>query len=203
MLSQLQDSGRTPRYNSRDSPWFMLQNIQDYVNMAPNGLNILNDTVKRRFPLSDKWVPFDSPEAYAISTSISDIIQEILQRHASGIFFREYNAGPNLDGQMSDEGFNIEIHVDWKTGLIFGGNQSNCGTWMDKMGESAKAGNKGLPGTPRDGAPIEITGLLKSAVRWLAELSSTGKFPYSGVNATSRSFASRIRLRKYIDPPLL
>lgn len=111
----------------------MLQNIQDFVKMAPNGLDLLKDTVKRRFPLSDEWVPFDDAKAYATSSSISEVIQEVLQRHASGIKFREYNAGPNLDGQMKDEGFNVEIEVDWKTGFIYGGNQSNCGTWMDKM----------------------------------------------------------------------
>jgi glycogen debranching enzyme len=37
---------------------------------------------------------------------------------------------------MKDQGFQIDIHVDWKTGLIHGGNEYNCGTWMDKMGES-------------------------------------------------------------------
>ena len=67
-------------------------------------------------------------------------MQEILQRHADGIHFREENAGPNLDMQMKNEGFNIDTHVDWETGLTFVGNQHNCGTWMDKMGESEKAG---------------------------------------------------------------
>ena len=175
------------RYNSRDSPWWMLQNIQDYVNIAPDGLSILSESVKRRFPKDDTWVPWDDTRAYAYSSTIAEIIQEILQRHANGISFREYNAGPSLDMQMKDEGFNIDIKVDWKTGIIFGGNRFNCGTWMDKMGESERAGNKGLPGTPRDGAPVEITGLLKSTLQWLAELSAAGKFPFKGVEAQGMS----------------
>ncbi|KAI0923791.1 hypothetical protein AcV5_009241 [Taiwanofungus camphoratus] len=183
LVPNLLDSVRNPRYNSRDSPWWMLQNIQDYVHSAPDGLALLAEPVKRRFPKGDTWVAWDDPRAYAYSSTVAEIIQEILQHHADGISFREHNAGPNLDMQMKDEGFNINIKVDWETGLIFGGNQHNCGTWMDKMGESIKAGTKGVPGTPRDGAPIEITGLLKSTLRWLAELSNAGKFPFKGVEA--------------------
>jgi glycogen debranching enzyme len=162
----------------------MLQSIQDYTVSSPDGLSLLTVSVKRRFPKDDTWVQWDDPCAYASSSSIAEIIQEILQRHADGISFREYDAGPDLDMQMKDEGFNIDIKVDWKTGFVFGGNANNCGTWMDKMGESQKAGTKGVPGTPRDGAPVEITGLLKSTLRWLDELWSAGKFPFKGVNAT-------------------
>jgi glycogen debranching enzyme len=89
--------------------------------------------------------------------------------------------------QMSDKGFNIDIRVDWNSGLILGGNEANCGTWMDKMGESVKAGTKGKPGTPRDGAPIEITGLLMSTLRWVEGLSHDGKFPFEGVQADSEA----------------
>jgi glycogen debranching enzyme len=186
LIPNLLDSVRTPRYNSRDSPWWMLQNIQDYTTMAPDGLSILKEPVKRRFPKDDTFIPWDDARAYSYSSSVAEIIQEILQRHADGISFREHNAGPNLDMQMSDGGFNIDIHVDWKTGIVYGGSAQNCGTWMDKMGESEKAGTKGVPGTPRDGAPVEIIGLLKSTLRWLDQLSARKQFPFQGVEATSK-----------------
>ncbi|KAI0033651.1 glycoside hydrolase family 13 protein [Vararia minispora EC-137] len=183
LIPNLLDSVRNPRYNSRDSPWWMVQNIQDYVNKAPDGLSLLVEPVKRRFPKDDAWVAWDDSRAYQETSTVAEIIQEILQRHADGIHFREYNAGPGLDMQMRDEGFNIDIEVDWSTGFVRGGNAFNCGTWMDKMGESERAGTKGLPGTPRDGSPVEITGLLKSTLRWLDQLSTKGGFPFKGVNA--------------------
>jgi glycogen debranching enzyme len=85
--------------------------------------------------------------------------------------------------QMHDEGFNIDIHVNWKTGLTLGGSVWNCSTWMDKMGESEKVGTKVVPRTLQDGAPVEITRLLKSTLRWLDDLSSSGNFPFKGVEA--------------------
>ena len=182
LIPNLLSSGSSPRYNSRDSPWFMLQNIQDYTKIVPKGIELLKAEVPRRFlPYDDTWFHEDDPRAYSKKSTIEDIIQEILQRHASGLSFREYNAGPNLDRQMKSEGFQIDIKVDWETGLIFGGSQSNCGTWMDKMGESDKAGSKGVPGTPRDGAAVEITGLSYSAISWIAELNNKGLYKYSGV----------------------
>ncbi|KAK5119161.1 hypothetical protein LTR85_007775 [Meristemomyces frigidus] len=185
MIPNLLGAGKLPRYNSRDSVWFYLQNIQDYVNLVPHGEKILQEQVKRRFtPYNDEWFAWDDPRAYSKFSSVEDVIQEALQRHASGMHFREYNAGPNLDSQMKPDGFNIDIEVDWKTGIIYGGNEHNCGTWMDKMGESAKAGNKGEPGTSRDGAPVEITGLLYSALKWVSDLRAAGHFKYDGVTTS-------------------
>jgi len=186
LIPNLIDSIKTPRYNSRDSPFWFLQNVQDYCQLAPEGTAFLKESVKRRFPKDDTWIPHDDPKAYSYSSTVAEVLQEILQRHASGIHFREYNAGPSLDMQMKSEGFQIDIDVDWTTGLVKGGSADNCGTWMDKMGESEKAGTKGMPGTPRDGAPVEITGLLKSALRWLEELSTAGKFPFKGVEMQSK-----------------
>lgn len=191
MIPNLLSDGKLPRYNSRDSIWFFLQTVQDYTKMVPDGQDLLKSKTKRRFlPYDDTYFDFDDPRAYSQESTIEEIVQEALQRHATGLSFREANAGPNLDMQMKDEGFNIEVHVDWDTGIIFGGNESNCGTWMDKMGESTKAGSKGVPGTPRDGAPVEITGLLASTLRWVSELHQQGLYRYEGVKTKSGEFVS-------------
>ncbi|KAB5580123.1 glycogen debranching enzyme [Coniochaeta sp. 2T2.1] len=191
MIPNLLSSGNNPRYNSRDSVWFFLQCIQDYTRLVPNGLSLLDEKVKRRFlPYDDTWFPVDDPRAYSKESTIREVIQEALQRHAEGMSFREANAGPTIDMQMKDEGFNIDIKVDWANGMIFGGSQHNCGTWMDKMGESERAGSKGVPGTPRDGAAVEIIGLLYSTLKWLAQLSSDKTFPYSGVKKADGSEVS-------------
>ena len=200
MVPNLLGDGRTPRYNARDAIWFFLQNIQDHTNMAPDGIAILQEKIARRFlPYDDTYFDVDDPRAYSQDSTLEDVIQEALQRHATGISYREWNAGPNLDMQMRPEGFNVDVKVDWDTGIVFGGNQFNCGTWMDKMGESDKAGSKGIPGTPRDGAAVELTGLLYSTLTWLSELHKQHNYRYSGVekaDGSSISFekwASRIK----------
>ena len=200
MIPNLLSSGKLPRYNARDSIWFFLQSIQDYTEMSPDGLEIMKEKVSRRFlPYDDTYFEFDDTRAYSKSSTIEDIVQEALQRHASGLSFREANAGPNLDMQMKPEGFQIDIEVDWATGIVFGGNQHNCGTWMDKMGESERAGSKGVPGTPRDGAAVEITGLLYSTLKWVAKLHKEGNYHFDGVSKSSgekikfSDWASKIR----------
>jgi len=188
MIPNLLGSGKLPRYNSRDSIWFFLQCIQDYTKIAPNGMSFLQESAKRRFtPYDDTWFEPDDSRAYSKSSTMEEVIQEALQQHATGQKFREYNAGPNLDSQMKDNGFNLQYGVDWKTGIVFGGNQDNCGTWMDKMGESEKAGSKGVPGTPRDGAAVEITGMLYSTVAWVGKLHAQGLYKYDGVTMGNTS----------------
>ena len=46
------------------------------------------------------------------------------------------------------------------------------------IGSSDKTGNKGLPATPRDGAPIELVAMLYSTLRFLEELNEKGNFKY-------------------------
>lgn len=181
LIPNLLDAGRNPRYNARDAVWFFAQAVQEYYLHAPEGEKILDEKVLRRFPLDDTWIPWEDDRAFSYETSIRDILYEILCRHAKGISYREANAGPNLDSQMKDNGFNVKVYVDWDTGLVHGGSRDNCGTWMDKMGESERAGNKGVPGTPRDGADVELQGLLKSTLRFVNELNGKGLFPYTEV----------------------
>jgi glycogen debranching enzyme len=199
LIPNLLDAGRNPRYNARDAAWFFCQAVQEYVEFVPNGIAILDEKVKRRFPLDDTYITYEDPKAFSYETSIRDIIYEILSRHAKGIKYREANAGPNLDSQMKDEGFNVEVNIDWETGIVHGGSQFNCGTWMDKMGESVRAGSKGVPGTPRDGGAIELQGLLKSTLRWVNKLHKEGKFPYKEVTKNDGSMITLVEWEELLQ----
>jgi glycogen debranching enzyme len=190
LIPNLMDGGRNPRYNCRDAAWWFLQAVKDYCTMAPEGTGILGAPVHRRFPSDDPshyrhdhslGAPVycgpgaegsDSAGAGAgsVRTTLGAIVHEMLTRHASGIHFREWNAGSRIDEHMTDGGFNIDVWTDEGSGFIHGGNAWNCGTWMDKMGSSGKAGNKGQPATPRDGADIEIVALSYSVLAWLGGL---------------------------------
>lgn len=50
------------------------------------------------------------------------------------------------------------------------------------MGSSDRAGNKGVPATPRDGAAVELQGLAFAVLEYLDLLHSKGLFPHSGVS---------------------
>ncbi|KAJ2808305.1 bifunctional 4-alpha-glucanotransferase/amylo-alpha-1,6-glucosidase [Coemansia guatemalensis] len=211
LIPNLLDAGRFPRYNARDATWYWLYAVQRYCMRSPEGTAFLDTKVARRFPDGETFVPWDSEKAFSRTSTIAELVQEIMERHARGISFREWNAGPQLDEHMRDEGFNINISVDFAgTGFVSGGNQWNCGTWMDKMGSSEKAGIRGVPGSPRDGAAIEIVSLQKAALRWLTDLYSEGKFAHEGVTTANGSHVSysdwnrkvQINFGKYFWIPL-
>eukprot|EP01054_Gregarina_sp_Poly1_P007494 Gregarina_sp_Poly_1__7493@NODE_417_length_8703_cov_212_060908_g339_i0_p1_GENE_NODE_417_length_8703_cov_212_060908_g339_i0NODE_417_length_8703_cov_212_060908_g339_i0_p1_ORF_typecomplete_len1037_score117_96GDE_C/PF06202_14/3_6e84hGDE_central/PF14702_6/8_4e45AMPK1_CBM/PF16561_5/8_9e16AMPK1_CBM/PF16561_5/1_5e04Glyco_hydro_100/PF12899_7/1e04Glyco_hydro_100/PF12899_7/0_00056_NODE_417_length_8703_cov_212_060908_g339_i021485258 len=173
MIPNLMDSGNNPRYNARDAVWFWLYAVQQYVRCAPNGSDLLQAPITPKF---DHGLKYNPPNI----SNIADMIHHVLSCHYTGIEFREWNAGLKIDSQMKDEGFNVGVRFDAETGMCMGGNRFNCGTWMDKMGSSEKAGNKGIPASPRDGAPVELTCALYSTLSWISnDLIPKALFPYS------------------------
>lgn len=54
------------------------------------------------------------------------------------------------------------------------------------MGSSDAAGTRGKPATPRDGSAVELVGLCKAAVRFLAKMHREGHYPHSGVSRTNK-----------------
>ncbi|KAI8815426.1 glucanotransferase domain of glycogen debranching enzyme-domain-containing protein [Cladochytrium replicatum] len=219
LIPNLLDRGHFPRYNARDATWWWMWGVQEYCRGAPEGMSFLKTEVFRRFPPlpefrgegggsegsddGDSYTDVNDPRTYKYKSTIAELCQEILQRHATGIKFREWNAGPQLDHAMSDAGFNIEVGTRWSdgTGFVFGGNRYNCGTWMDKMGDSEKAGNRGEPATPRDGVAIEILGLVKAALRWISQGVSANStvWPWAGVKVKDESGERLVTYKEWND----
>ena len=170
----LGDEGVAPRYNARDAVWFWLHSIKLYCEKT-GSLDILSESVDMDTRNGNK----------AEKKMISQLMFEALNYHAMGCRFRERNAGSQIDSLMTSQGFDIEIGVNWDTGFVFGGNIHNCGTWMDKMGNSDQAGNRGIPATPRDGSAVELVGLCYAVVSWINSIigKPDGKkaFPYEKV----------------------
>ena len=188
MIPNLLAAGKHCRYNCRDAPWWFINCIKTYTQYT--GANdILHEKITRVF-LDDESEAYSGRE----EESLLEVIQEILTRHCEGIHYKERSAGVDLDRDMTDEGFDVEAFVDMSTGFVCGGSGLNCGTWMDKMGSSERAGNKGKPATPRNGSAVELVALCKSVVTWLSELREGGAYPYEGVEVKKRSSGETVKL---------
>lgn len=186
LIPNLLDFGHNPRYNCRDACWWFVRSVKEYAR-ATKDYSIFKTKVNMLF-LSDD--PIEHKERKERGDTkvmlVEEVVQAIFQSHADGISFREWNAGYEIDSNMSTEGFTIRLHVDEDSGFIVGGNSWNCLTWMDKMGSSAKAGNKGEPATPRAGSPIELTGLLYHCLVSYSELFKEGHYGFGCVEFFKR-----------------
>lgn len=180
-LPNLLDKGVKPRYNARDATWWFIKAIKDYIEFTKDE-NIWKAQVEMKFLDDDQETHFKKLNAGEKKTmTIAEIVQEIFEKHALGIKFREWGAGFDLDWNMDYEGFNVFLSLDEETGFIVGGSHKNQLTWMDKMGSSTKAGNKGVPATPRDGAPIELTALLYLALDFVIKANEKKLYPFESV----------------------
>lgn len=183
LIPNLLGDGKIARYNARDAVWWWIYSISNYTTTVPDGHEILTDRISRFYPTNES--PMQPVGAH--EQMLYDVIHEVLLRHGQSLNYRERGAGHSLDSDMKDEGFNNEIGLDFKSGFVFGGNRWNCGTWMDKMGSSERAGNKGHPATPRDGSAVELIGLSRSIVGWLVEMNRLGYYPYDSIETASSS----------------
>lgn len=179
LVPNLLDGGANARFNCRDAVWFWLHCITCYCTQAPDGFKILKEKVARLYPKDDSnFTPADGQN----DQILYDTIQEVLNTHFQGLVFRERNAGTRIDEHMTSNGFNNQIGINPETGFVFGGNDANCGTWMDKMGSSMKAKNKGIPSSPRDGSAVELIGLQFAVLKFLNECPA---YPYKSVQRKS------------------
>jgi len=66
----------------------------DYTTLVPGGVAILNEDVDRLFTTDDKRA------SAGTKAKLSDMVQEIMQRHVNGIDYREWNAGDQIDDKV-------------------------------------------------------------------------------------------------------
>ncbi|CAG9534789.1 unnamed protein product, partial [Cercopithifilaria johnstoni] len=99
LIPNLLDGGYGARYNARDAVWFWLYSIVKYIEMVPNGAEILKSKVLRIYVHDDTIYGHDLTEQ-----DLADTMQETLMRHFNGIEFVERNAGHRIDEHMQESG---------------------------------------------------------------------------------------------------
>ena len=175
------DQGEKPRYNSRDTCWFFINAVKEYINYTSD-YSFLKEEIDLIF-LSDDYNEhiYKKMKGEILQYTLDQIIHIIFQSHAKGIHFDEWDYGIKNNSNQKKAAFHIDIDLDPSTGFIYGGNYYNNGTWMNKIGTSAKGKNKGLPATPRPGADIEIIALVYSSLDFVVNMGINNYFRYKSV----------------------
>uniref|UniRef100_A0A5S6QS88 4-alpha-glucanotransferase n=1 Tax=Trichuris muris TaxID=70415 RepID=A0A5S6QS88_TRIMR len=154
------------QFGSRDTVWWWLLAIKHYVEMVPNGQEIMWDPVIRYSP-KEKRSKRSCPADQFLFNAMQEAINTVFQ-------------GRKRRG-LGDRGPELGTGVDMETGFVFGGNARSAGTWMDKIGSSQMCNNTGVPATPRDGSAVEIVAISYAIIKWLSKMAKGGQYPYAGV----------------------
>ena len=184
------DQGEKPRYNSRDTCWYFINAVKNYINYSKD-YNFLKEEIELIFSSDNSFNEHlqKKIKGEVRKYSLESIIHIIFQSHAKGIHFREWdydnNNYFNNNYYQKKEGYNIDIELDPNTGFIYGGNYCNNGTWMNKLGNSIKAKNKGIPATPRPGADIEIIALVFSCLDFIVDMGNKNYFKFKSVELSN------------------
>lgn len=83
LIPNLMDGGKNPRYNARDATWWFLHAVQDYCEMAPDGLKLLSAAVHRRFS-SDVQSEAEGHPRKPPAQPLASVLLEIFRKHAAG-----------------------------------------------------------------------------------------------------------------------
>jgi len=112
MIPNLLDNGNHPRYNCRDACWWYIRGVKEYARKTQD-YQIFKEKVNMLF-LSNDMIEHNhmKKEGKTKTMTVEEIIHEIVQSHAHGIYYREWRAGYEIDSNMMTEGFNIQLTVD-------------------------------------------------------------------------------------------
>ena len=186
LIPDMFDEGQKPRYNSRDTCWYFINAVKNYINYSKD-YNFLKEDIELIFTSDNNFNEHLQKKIKGEMKLISleNIIHIIFQSHAKGIHFREWDYSTKnyfgTNSYLKKEGYNIDIELDPNTGFIYGGNYCNNGTWMNKLGNSIKGKNKGTPATPRPGANIEIISLVYSCLDFVVDMANRNYYKYKSV----------------------
>jgi len=180
------DEGEKPRYNSRDTCWYFINAIKNYIYYSKDYI-FLKEEIELIFTSDTNYNEHIQKQIKGEirKYTLEKIIHIIFQSHAKGIHFQEWDYGSkyyfNKNSYLKKEGYNVDIELDPTTGFIYGGNYYNNGTWMNEFGNSIKNKNKGIPATPRPGADIEIISLVYSCLDFVIEMGNINYFKHKSV----------------------